>query len=172
MSNKEHHNRPDLVGEHRLGDMGQLISLVVFLLVYIGDGFIFKFSVFLNESISLAIRIPVAVIAFAVSFYLVKKSKSIIFDEKREQPELIRKGIYNTLRHPMYVSEIWLYFALLCLNISLLAAGVWVLIMIFLYSICRYEEKILIEHFGDEYRQYMKDVPMWFPRLWKRKSHA
>lgn len=170
MSKKEHHNRPDLIGEHRFGDTGQMISFIVFLLVYVGDGFIFKFSIFLNDVVSLAIRIPLAVLSIAVSLYLVKKSKSIIFDEKRDKPEVVSKGIYGKLRHPMYVSEIWLYFALLCLNISLLAAGVWVLITVFLYVICRYEEKILIEHFGDEYRQYMKEVPMWIPRLTRQKA--
>lgn len=165
MSKKEHHDRPDLIGEHRFGDMGQLLSLFIFLLVYIGDGFVFKFTIFLNDIIPLYVRIPIAAIVFVLSAYLVKTSKGIIFDERREKPEVIRKGVYAVIRHPMYISEVLLYFALLCLNISLISIGVWILIMIFLYAICRYEEKILIDHFGDDYRSYMKDVPMWIPRI-------
>jgi len=165
MKPKKHHDRPDLIGEHRFGDIGQLLSLFIFLLVYIGDGFVFKLTTHLNDMISLYIRVPIAAIAFILSAYLVITSKRIIFDERREKPEVIRKGVYAAIRHPMYISEVLLYFALLCLNLSLISIGVWGLIIIFLYAICRYEEKILTDHFGDDYRSYMKDVPMWIPRL-------
>ena len=169
MSKKEHHNRPDLVGEHHMGDAGQFISFILFILVWISDSFIFKKTIFLNDIISLYIRIPLAMIALGLSFYLVKTSISIIFGNKRDKAEVVRKAIYSKIRHPMYVSEILMYFALLCLNISLAATGVFLLIIIFLYGICRYEEKLLIEHFGDEYKDYMKEVPMWIPRLGKKK---
>lgn len=169
MSKKEHHNRPDLIGEHHMGDAGQLISFIIFILVWIGDIFIFKKTVFLNDIISLYIRVPLAMIAIGISLYLVKTSISIIFGEKRDKAEVVRKAIYSKMRHPMYVSEILMYFVLLCLNLSLAAAGVWLLIIIFLYGICRYEEKLLIEHFGDEYKKYMKEVPMWIPHLGKKK---
>jgi len=33
MIRKAHHNRDDLVGEHRFGDLGQMILLIVFLIV-------------------------------------------------------------------------------------------------------------------------------------------
>ncbi len=169
MSKKEHHNRPDLIGEHRIGDAGQLISFIIFILVWIGDIFIFKKTVFLNDIISLYIRVPLAMIAIGISLYLVKTSISIIFDEKREKPEVVRKAIYGKIWHPMYVSEILLYLGLLCLNLSLAAGGVCLLIIIFFYGICRYEEKLLIKHFGNEYKDYMKEVPMWIPRLGKKK---
>ncbi|MEA2077499.1 MAG: isoprenylcysteine carboxylmethyltransferase family protein [Candidatus Marinimicrobia bacterium] len=169
MGKKEHHERTDLIGEHSFGDAGQLISFILFILVWAADGFIFQKSIFLNDIIPLYVRIPLATIALGTSAYLVRKSMSIIFREKREKPELIRKAVYGKMRHPMYVSEILLYFGLLCLNLSLLAAGVWILIIVFLYAICRYEEKLLIAHFDDEYKVYMKEVPMWIPRLWKKK---
>ena len=163
MSKKEHHNRPDLIGEHRFGDAGQLISFILFIVVWGLDGFVFQKTTFLNELIPNYIRIPLAAIPLGISGYLVRKSMSIIFGEKRDKPEIVRKGVYGIIRHPMYVSEVLLYFGLLCLNISLAALGTYVLIVIFLFSICRYEEKILTEHFGAEYKQYMKDVPMWIP---------
>ncbi|MCF7832221.1 MAG: isoprenylcysteine carboxylmethyltransferase family protein [Candidatus Marinimicrobia bacterium] len=172
MSKKEHHNRPDLIGEHSFGDAGQLISFIVFTIIYILDVFILKISTFPNEIVPLYVRIPLAVIVFVVSAYLVVKSISIIFGEKREKPEVVRKEIYGRIRHPMYVSEILLYFGLLCLNISLITVGVWILIIVFLYAICRYEEKILIEYFGNDYIAYMKEVPMWIPRLRKKKNNA
>jgi protein-S-isoprenylcysteine O-methyltransferase Ste14 len=58
-----------------------------------------------------------------------------------------------------------MYAGLLILNLSLAAAVIWVTVMFFLHYISRYEERLLLAKFGDEYRQYMKEVPMWFPRL-------
>ena len=169
MTKKEHHNRIDLIGEHRIGDAGQLISFILFILVWMCDSFIFKKTIFLNDIISLYIRAPLAMIAIGTSLFLAITSISIIFGEKRDKAEVIRKAIYGKIRHPMYVSEILLYFGLLCLSISLAATGIFLLIIIFLYWICRYEEKLLVEHFEDEYRQYMKEVPMWVLRLRKKK---
>ena len=168
MGKKEHHNRPDLIGEHNFGDAGQLIAFILFTIVWVGDGFIFRKTIFLNDIVPLYVRLPLAVIVLGISLYLVRKSISMIFGEKREKPEIVREGIYSKMRHPMYVSEVLLYFGLLCLNLSLLAAVVYILIVIFLYAICRYEEKLLLAYFGDEYKNYMKEVSMWIPRLRKK----
>ena len=169
MSKNEHHDRPDLIGEHRWGDAGQLLFFILFIIVWISDAFIFKKTTFLNDMISLYIRIPLAVLTIGVSIYLVKKSTSIIFGEKRDKAEVVQKGIYAIIRHPMYLSEILMYLGLLCLNLSLAAIVVYLLIIIFFYAICRYEETLLLAHFGDEYKKYMKKVPMWFPRFRKKK---
>jgi len=169
MPKKENHHRPDLIGEHRFGDAGQLVSFIVFTLIWVGDSFVFRKTTFLNEIVPVYVRLPFAILALSVSVYLVRKSMSIIFGEKRETPEIVKKDIYGKMRHPMYVSEILMYFGLLCLNISLAAAAVFVLIIIFLYAICRYEENLLIDHFGDDYLKYMKEVPMWIPRITKKQ---
>jgi protein-S-isoprenylcysteine O-methyltransferase Ste14 len=54
------------------------------------------------------------------------------------------------------------------LSISLAAAAVGVVAIGFLHCISRYEERLLLERFGEEYEQYMREVPMWNPRFWKR----
>ena len=41
---KKHDDRPDLTGEHPWGDLGQLICLAIFILVWIVDIFVFKIS--------------------------------------------------------------------------------------------------------------------------------
>ncbi len=46
-----------------------------------------------------------------------------------------------------------------------LAAAIMLLAIFFLHYISRYEEKLLVRHFGEEYESYMKAVPMWIPRL-------
>ena len=111
---------------------------------------------------------PFGVILLVLSGYLAVTGMSIVFGEKREKPSVIRKGVFNVVRHPIYLSEILLYLGLLILSISLAAAEVWVIAIGFLHYISLYEERLLLARFREEYEQYMREVPMWIPRLGKR----
>jgi protein-S-isoprenylcysteine O-methyltransferase Ste14 len=48
------------------------------------------------------------------------------------------------------------------------AAVVWAVAIVFLHAISRYEERLLLARFGEAYEAYMREVPMWIPRPWKR----
>jgi len=165
MKKRNHNNRKDLAGEHKKGDAGQLIIAVIFLIVWITDSFIFKYSVFLNEIIPNIIRTTAGILVLIAAGYLSKTGLKLVFDEVREKPEVIRKSVFGIVRHPIYLSEILLYFGLLLLSVSIASAVIWIIAIVFLHYISRYEEKILLEFFGDEYRTYMKEVPMWVPKI-------
>jgi len=158
-------HRDDLVGEHRLGDAGQLILFLIFIAVWITDSFFFKYSIPLNNYIPPAVQIPLGAICLIIAGYLALTGMKIVFGEVREVPCVIRKGVFGIMRHPIYLGEIFLYLGLLFFSPSLAAIGVWIVTIAFLHYISRHEEKLLLERFGDEYRQYMEDVPMYFPRL-------
>ena len=49
-SRRHHENRDDLVGEHTFGDMGQLILLVIFLVVWVADSFFLHYTTFLSPT--------------------------------------------------------------------------------------------------------------------------
>ena len=116
-----------------------------------------------------SIRNIIGVILLLFSGWLAMSTLSIVFREVRETPTVIRKGAYRYCRHPMYLSELILYFALLVMSLSVAALVIWLVAIGFLYFICRYEEKLLLERFGDEYRSYMQEVPMWLPRIFPGK---
>jgi protein-S-isoprenylcysteine O-methyltransferase Ste14 len=118
--------------------------------------------------VSLGIRIPLGVILVAISGYLAREGLSIVFGEEREEPGVIRKGVFSVVRHPIYLSEILLYLGLLMLSLSLAAAVVWAVGVVFFHIISRYEEKLLLARFGEAYQTYMREVPMWIPRPWRR----
>jgi protein-S-isoprenylcysteine O-methyltransferase Ste14 len=99
--------------------------------------------------------------------YLAKTGLAIVFGEGRKKPGVIRESVFNVVRHPIYLSEVLLYLGFLTLSMSLAAAAVWVITVGFLHYISRYEEKLLLARFGEEYQQYMQEVPMWIPRVWK-----
>ncbi len=165
MNHRSHKQRKDLIGEHGFGDAGQLIFAGLFFTVWIADSFFIRATTFLNETIPLWLRLPAGIILAVAAAYLSKTGLSIVFVEEREKPELIRASVFALVRHPVYLGEILVYFACLMFSVSLAAAAVWIAAILFLHYISRHEEKLLIDYFGEEYRAYMKEVPMWIPRI-------
>ena len=163
-----HEDRDDLTGEHALTDIGQLVLAVLFAGVWIADSFFLKATIFLNAYVPLTIRIPVGAILLVVSAFLARGSLGIIFGETRPEPHVVRRGVFAVVRHPMYMSEILLYLGLLLFSLSLATGVVWLSAIGFLHYVSRTEEKLLLARFGDEYATYMREVPMWVPRPWRR----
>lgn len=158
-------HRDDLTGEHPFGDTGQLILFILFLAVWITDTFFFKYSTLLNDYIPFAVRLPLGIVVLIIATYLAWAGLTIVFSEVRAEPRVIRKSVFGVVRHPIYTGEILLYLGLLLLNTSLAGLAVWIIIIAFLHYISRYEERLLLARFGEEYKQYMRDVPMYLPRL-------
>ena len=86
--------------------------------------------------------------------------------EIREKHELITHGIYGYIRHPMYASQ-WLWVIAQPLLLQNWLAGWLDLFVFILFYVLRVraEEKMMIDTFGDQYRDYMKKVGGVFPKL-------
>lgn len=169
---KKHPGRKDLLGEHKFGDLGQLILLFLFMVIWIGDSFIFRFSTFLDSSIPQYVQIIASSLILLTALYLAIVGIKIIFIKVRDEPTLLKEGIFSWIRHPLYTSALLLYLGFIILSMSLLSAGFWLIIICFYYYISKYEERILSQYFGDEYIEYKKQVGMWFPkiRIWKTNT--
>ena len=165
---KKHAGREDLTGEHRLGDTVQLILLLIFLAVWILDSFVLGFSTFLAESVPWFVRLAVGVILLSFTFYLERSGLRTVFGKPQETPHVITGGAFSVVRHPIYLGAILGYAGMICLTISLASAALLVVIIAFYRYISRYEEKLLTQRFGDEYREYMMKVPMLFPIRFNR----
>ena len=84
----------------------------------------------------------------------------------REKHELITHGIYGYIRHPMYASQ-WLWVIAQPLLLQNWLAG-WLDLFVFIlfyFLRVRAEEKLMIDTFGEQYRDYMKKVGGVFPKL-------
>ena len=165
LDRRTHENREDLVGEHTFSDMGQIILLLIFLTVWIADSFFVHYSTFLSNYVSLWVRIPVAAIILSMGGILARKGLNIVFGEIREEPAVIRKGVFNLVRHPIYLGAILFYLGLIILTLSIPATFVLIIIIVFYHFISRHEENLLLENFGKDYEDYMRQVPMWIPRF-------
>lgn len=157
--------REQLAGEHPFGDRGQLILLGIFMVVWLADSFIFRFSTFAGHRVSWFMRIPVAAVILIIAGYLAQQGMRVVFGEERQDPAVISEGIFGVVRHPVYLGCVLFYLGLLVLTFSLFAAIVWIVIVIFYHVIAKYEEGLLVKKFGKEYEEYMQTVPMWIPRL-------
>ncbi len=78
---------------------------------------------------------------------------------------LVTTGPYRFVRHPFYLS-----FAIVVLAISLVTANWFILLtgaipFAFIVARTRIEEEKLVERFGDDYRDYMRRVGRFVPRL-------
>ncbi len=158
-----HAGREDLTGEHKAGDAGQLVFLIIFLALWIADSFIFHWTDFLTDRLAWYYFTAPAIAILLIAGYLAWRGMRIVFGEIRETPNVITKGVFSVVRHPIYLGSILTYLGLILMTLSLLSVALWVIIIIFYWFISRHEEKLLTERFGDEYLQYMMKVPMLFP---------
>src|SRR5271155_5470650 len=82
----------------------------------------------------------------------------------KKKQELVTTGIYKYIRHPIYFS------AFLSITGGELIAQSYLALIVFVflfegYRQSRREEKLLINHFGDSYKTYMKHTKMFIPFL-------
>lgn len=84
----------------------------------------------------------------------------------RKDHQLIRHGIYRIVRHPIYFGVIVVFIGLSVYASSLYGFLIMLLhIPVFLNRI-RMEERLLIEEFGDAYRNYRKATQMLVPFIY------
>lgn len=157
--------REDLVGEHPFGDFGQLIFLIVFLVLWILDSFVFYFTTILAEFIPHYIRLILAGLVLIPSSCFAWSSIRVVFMEVRDPPRVIKTGVFSCMRHPMYLAALLFYIGLIFMTLSLVSLAFWGKIFIFYNYIATYEERQLEKRFGQEYIDYRKKVPKWIPRL-------
>ena len=86
--------------------------------------------------------------------------------EIREKHELITKGVYGVIRHPMYASQ-WLWVIAQPLLLQNWIAGFINLLIFIPFYILRVqaEEKMMIDRFGEDYRTYMKRTGAVIPKI-------
>ena len=85
----------------------------------------------------------------------------------RSEHELVTRGVYRRIRHPMYASQ-WLWSIAQPLLLQNRIAG-WssaaLFLPLYLVRLPR-EESMLVEQFGDAYRAYMQQTGRILPHRW------
>ncbi len=163
-------NRIDLAGEHRWGDAGQLFLLVLFFIGMISDLFILKIFSSWQVLFPWYFRVLIFIPLFLISGYFAQNGVKKVFKEKRKELEIIRTGVFGIVRHPIYLGSILVFLSFVILSFSVVALVIFFVIVIFYFYLCKYEENLLLQKLGKKYCNYMKDVPMLIPRIWRKSN--
>lgn len=84
----------------------------------------------------------------------------------REKHTLSTSGPYKWVRHPMYTVLFMHFLGILFLTENLLIGGAIISVFIFVISKrLKNEEKLMLDTFGEEYRQYMSQTGLFFPKF-------
>jgi protein-S-isoprenylcysteine O-methyltransferase Ste14 len=86
--------------------------------------------------------------------------------QEQAAPSFKTPSFYKNVRHPLYLGWVISFWATPAMSAGhLLFAALWT---IYIFVALGYEERDLVRHFGDQYRDYMARVPMILP--WGRKK--
>ena len=151
-------------GEHPLGDSGQLVLLVLFLLIWVVDSFLLKISTFLSDDVSLYIRLVILGLILVTAVYLIRSGHVVVKHEQRPSG-VVSTGAFRYVRHPLYLGSIIFYLGIAVSTASLFSLVLVVLIFFFGNYIASYEEKLLEDRFHEEYRNYKKKTGKWVPMI-------
>ena len=77
--------------------------------------------------------------------------------------QLVRKGLYGYIRHPLYLSLFVLGTGVVMKRPDFVTMSLGLINLLAVYITARIEEQEMIKKFGDEYRQYMTDTKMFLP---------
>jgi protein-S-isoprenylcysteine O-methyltransferase Ste14 len=84
----------------------------------------------------------------------------------RKEDRLVTDGLYGYVRHPQYTG---LFIALFGEGIihwpTIFSVGLYPLVVVVFTWLARKEERDMIDEFGEDYRTYRTQVPMFIPRL-------
>ena len=159
------HERNDIGQEHPVNHAGQITGALLFLVVKIMEITFLEWGV-IKAGIP-AVQIPVTAAILVLSVYMIRSGLKTVFEEKRDPPEVIRKGVFSRIRHPVYTGVMLILVAFTVLKPSVLSLLVLAANFLFYNWMASYEEGILLQMFGDEYRDYMKQAGRWLPKIRK-----
>ena len=160
----------------KIKTLNSLTEKVLLILMSIGLLFIpliWLFTPFLNDfkiEFPVWLRIVGITISIISLFYFRWIHKTLGANwsptiEIRKGHQLIKTGPFKRIRHPMYL-QIWLWTISQVLIVSNLFAGFsGIIVWSILYFIrVPKEEKMMIDYFGDDYIEYMKQTGRVFPK--------
>jgi protein-S-isoprenylcysteine O-methyltransferase Ste14 len=111
--------------------------------------------------ISWILLILSAYVVIAGYLLLKRKGRSTVNFENTSL--LVKSGIYKYIRHPLYLSVFLLGTGIMAKDPGPIQLTLGIINLIAVWITARIEEGEMIEKFGDDYRDYMKETKMFIP---------
>ncbi|MFC1756454.1 methyltransferase family protein [Patescibacteria group bacterium] len=150
------------------------VSPVVLWLVIIVGGIMLVVSTpdgkFFNSNIFTSFLFLLSIV-YWFSFFnkAIKINRKAVYSADKID-ELIQKGVYGVVRHPIYGADIILFWGIFVSwpYLRTFMVALWATLMLLFWM--KVEEIALVQKFGDVYDNYKKQVPMVIPKFWKKKT--
>jgi protein-S-isoprenylcysteine O-methyltransferase Ste14 len=117
--------------------------------------------------------VVVGALLYLVSLWLFRRSHKDLGRqwsaslEIRESHQIVRAGVYRRIRHPMYASFwLWALAQAFLLPNAVAALSGLVAIAILFFTRIDFEERMLTDAFGDDYRAYMRETKRIIPGIY------
>ncbi len=81
--------------------------------------------------------------------------------DPRERESFLKEGIYAKIRHPVAAGIIYMNIAYVFFFRSLTLIPIIPIFVAMWYLYAKYEERVMLDRFGDEYREYMQGTSMF-----------
>jgi len=133
------------------------------------------FSVILYPATPIVAWIGVVLVAVGLSYavwarlHLGRMWSAVV--TLKEEHRIIRTGPYTITRHPIYTGMLLAVLGTVLVRDTLGALIGCAFITIGFVLKLRQEERMLIEHFGDDYRVYREEVPALIPQPWMHRTN-
>ncbi len=134
--------------------------LVLFLL---NGGFMFQNPFVLGQVFSWILMLISAGLAI-MGFYALKTYGEAAADWE-DTTRVVQEGIFRHIRHPLYVSLMFLVGGMLLKDLSLPAVLAFLTTFGFLVAASIVEQRENLAKFGDQYRQYMLHTKRYLPLI-------
>jgi protein-S-isoprenylcysteine O-methyltransferase Ste14 len=90
-----------------------------------------------------------------------------------QEQSLITSGPYQFIRHPIYTAFLLILGSTLLISANWLIGLAWLgMTVLEVASRIDFEENLMLEYFGDPYREYMKQTGRLLPRLTIRSTYS
>jgi protein-S-isoprenylcysteine O-methyltransferase Ste14 len=133
-----------------------------------------------NPSLNIPIinfSLPLSYLIISIPFILIGawlgigsvRETSLKVAETHRTEKIISTKLYSRMRHPQYFGGILAHVGITFLLSALYSLIFTPLVILLNFLVAWKEEKELIKEFGDEYKRYRENVPMFIPKLKKRE---
>jgi len=107
----------------------------------------------------------VLLVSKALQGYDLREFSGIDYNKSQEKNEFKSDGLLKYMRHPIYFGILIFVWGMFVTDASTRSLTSAIAITIYLFVGIYFEEKKLIEVFGEKYKKYQHDVPMLIPFL-------
>ena len=109
---------------------------------------------------------PTGVSIFLLGIFLRVWAQQHLHYRLRVKKSLTTSGPYSFIRNPIYSGNI-----LICVGLIVISELLWLIPIVFFYCfglyslVVQYEERHLLEKYGESYFRYISEVPRWIPKI-------